>query len=400
MSLRILYVLPYVPSPIRVRPYQIVRHLARQGHRVSIAALDDGLATEAVRAELTGLCEAVHIVPHPRLQAALSCLAALPTRTPLWAAYCRSPRMERLLRRLTAEAADYDVAHVEHLRAASFAPHLDRLPKLLDAVDCITELRRQVMEQAERGADRLLSWEEWVKLRTFEPRTYRAFRRIVLTTPENASALISLDPFHLPPVEVVSNGVDLEYFRPALDAAPEGDCLIFSGKMSYVANEDAARFLLRDILPRLRRLRPNAQLILAGSGPSAALRRMARRAGNVTVTGFLDDLRPSLRRAVVAVCPIRIGVGIQNKVLEAMAMGLPVVASPLGARPFAEAERVGALCIARTADEFAGQCAAWLADPMAAQRAGRAGRRYVEESHRWEDVASRFVELYYLMRRE
>src|SRR6476659_6091359 len=109
--------------------------------------------------------------------------------------------------------------------------------------------------------------------------------------------------------------------------------------MSHVANDDAARFLLRDILPRLRRLRPNTHLILAGSGPSAALREMARRAGNVSVTGFVDDIRPSLRRAAVAVCPIRIGVGIQNKVLEAMAMGKPVVASPLAARPFAAARR-------------------------------------------------------------
>src|SRR5690349_7134171 len=108
MRLRILYVSPYVPSPIRVRPYQIIRHLARLGHRVTVAALDDGLATEAIRQELAEVCESVHIVPHPRLRATFSCLAALPTQTPLWSAYCRSPGMEDLLRRLTADG-DYDV---------------------------------------------------------------------------------------------------------------------------------------------------------------------------------------------------------------------------------------------------------------------------------------------------
>jgi glycosyltransferase involved in cell wall biosynthesis len=398
MRLRILYVLPYVPSPIRVRPYQIIRHLTRLGHRVTVAALDDGLMTGSALAELAETCEAVHVIPHPRLPAALSCLAALPTATPLWGAYCRSPRMEELLRRLIADGV-YDVAHVEHLRAAHLAATLGPLPKLLDAVDCITELRRQVMERAEKRFDRLLSWEEWGKLRAFEPRAYRTFGRIVVTTNENASALISLDPFHLPPVDVITNGVDLDYFRPGAGDAPEEDCLVFSGKMSYVANEDAARFLIRDILPLLRRLRPNDRLILAGSGPSASLRRMARRAGSVTVTGFVDDLRPSLRRASVAACPIRIGVGVQNKVIEAMAMGKPVVASPLAARPFTAAEAAGAIRTAETPEEFAHECSVWLAAPAAAERAGAAARRYAETNHRWEDIAGRFVELYDLLLR-
>jgi glycosyltransferase involved in cell wall biosynthesis len=397
MRLRILYVLPYVPSPIRVRPYQIVRHLARLGHRITVVALDDGLATEAVRADLTDVCEAVYVVPHPRLPAAISCLVALPTPTPLWSAYCRSPRMEELLRRLTADG-DYDIAHVEHLRAAHFTAALSRLPKLLDAVDCITELRRQVMERAEGWTDRLLSREEWVKLRAFEPRVYRAFRRIVVTTNENASSLISLAPFHLPPVDVIANGVDLDHFQPTPGDASEEGCLVFSGKMSYVANDDAARFLIRDILPRLRRLRPNTHLILTGSGPSAALCGMARRAGNVTVTGFVDDIRPSLRRAAIAVCPIRIGVGIQNKVLEAMAMGKPVVASSLAAHPFAAAKADGAIRIAETADEFAQASFAWMADTVAAHRAGAVARRYVEMNHRWEEAARQFTELYDLLR--
>jgi polysaccharide biosynthesis protein PslH len=235
-SLRILYALPYVPSPIRVRPYQIIRHLARQGHRVTVVALEDGLATHAVRQELQDICEGVYIIPHSTIRAAVNCLLSLPTPTPLWAAYCRSPQMARQLQSLSSSGS-FDVVHIEHLRAAHFSANLGGLPRVLDAVDCITDLRRQILDQGARGLSRLFSWEEWSKLRTYEPKAYRAFRRIAVTSQHDASALISLDPMHLPPVEVIPNGVDLDYFRPTPDDAPETDCLVFSGKMSYIAND-------------------------------------------------------------------------------------------------------------------------------------------------------------------
>jgi polysaccharide biosynthesis protein PslH len=391
-SLRILYVLPYVPSPIRVRPYQIIRSLVRQGHRVTVAALEDGLATDAVRRELHELCENVHIIPHSKAAAAVNCLAALPTPTPLWAAYCRSPKMARILRELTA-TGQFDVAHVEHLRAAHFASDLGALPRVLDAVDCITDLRRQIMEQGARGLSKLLSWEEWTKLKKYEPRAYRPFRRIAVTSQHDASALISLDAMHLPPVEVIPNGVDLDYFHPT-DEKPDEDCLVFSGKMSYIANEDAARFLLSEIVPLLRKRRPNVRIILAGSGPSPALRTLAERTGHVTVTGFVEDLRPSIRQAAVAVCPMRLGVGIQNKALEAMALGRPVVVSPLAARSLVNAEQSGAIQVAASAQEFAQKCAEILSRPGEAQTAGKAARMYVEEHHQWDNAARIFTGLY------
>ena len=391
--LRILYVLPYVPSPIRVRPFQIIRSLARLGHRVTVVALEDEFITPDALRELEADCEKVHIVPHSRLNAAVNCLFALPTPTPLWAAYCRSPRMARLLQTLVGETR-FDVAHVEHLRAAHFAGSLGRLPRVLDAVDCITALQKQILDQGETGLRRLLAWEEWAKLRTYEPRVYRGYGRIAVTSAHDASALVTLEPTRLPPVEIIPNGVDLDYFQPVPDEKPEPDCVVLSGKMGYIANADAARFLLKDILPRLRQYRPGVRVILAGSNPPADLKALAQRVGNVTVTGFVEDLRPCIRRASVAICPMRIGVGIQNKALEAMALGRPVVASPLVARAILGASETGALRIAETADEFAAACALLLTRPNEAKEAGEAARNYVERNHRWESAARKFVEMY------
>ena len=412
-ALRLLYVLPYVPSPIRVRPYQLIRHLARRGHKITVVALEDAFTTPDALAELNAVCAAVHVVPHGRVGAALRSVAAVPTRTPLWAAYCQSPRMGRLLRQL-AGSGQFDVAHVEHLRAAHFVRDLAGLPCVLDAVDCITELRHQMLRQkGGKPVSRLLSWEEWAKLRGYEPRSYRPFGRIAVTSEHDARSLIALDPQRLPPVEVIPNGVDLEYFAPQTekkltktstsDSEIYHPTLVFSGKMSYSANDDAARYLLSSVFPRLVTLVPGVRLVIAGSSPSPALVALAGRAGErVTVTGYVDDLRPYLSGAIAAVCPMRIGVGIQNKVLEAMAMARPVVCSPLAARAFVgsfDGGGAGAatmpIRVAGSAEEFAAECAALVQNRETAKIAGCAARQYVEQFHDWQKAADRFTVLYH-----
>ncbi|MBC7806033.1 MAG: glycosyltransferase, partial [Akkermansiaceae bacterium] len=376
--MKILYVLPYVPSPIRVRPYQIIRALAQAGHRVTVAALADEFAAEDALAELRALCDALHIVPHSRTRGTWQALLALPAPTPLWAAYCYSEAMESKLRELVATNT-FDVAHVEHLRAAHFAPALAPLPVVFDAVDCITALRKQMMRSSDGSlSSRLLSWAEWSKLRTYEPRVYRSFGQIVVSSEQDKTELRQLDAGSSP-ITVVANGVDAEYFHPNSDIHPEPDTVVFSGKMSYEANHDAASFLLQEILPRLRRSRPGTKVIVVGSKPSGALKALAARTGGVTLTGFVGDIRPYLLRATVAICPVRIGVGMQNKVLEAMAVGRPVVCSPIAARALPDTVRTqDGVYVAETADEFAGVCADLLAKPAGEIAAlGRAARAFV-----------------------
>ena len=392
--MKILYVLPYVPSPIRVRPYQIIRSLVSAGHQVTVVALADEFATADTITELQTICEAVHIIPHKKLQGTLQAALALPSPTPLWAAYCFSGTMERKLQELAA-SGQFDVAHVEHLRAAHFASALAPLPTVFDAVDCITALRKQMLDAGGSLSARLLSWEEWSKLRTYEPQAYRAFPQIAVTSAHDKSELQQLDN-GLPPITVIPNGVDCDYFHPDESIVPDPDTLVFSGKMSYHANNDAALFLLTEVLPRLRRLRSGVKVLLVGSKPSDSLKSLAAQIENVTVTGFVEDIRPFLWQATLAVCPMRIGVGIQNKALEAMAVGRPVVCSPLAARALTEAvETQSGVQVGETADEFAQICAELLAAPSVKTASlGNAARAYVETRHQWSIAAQDFSRLY------
>jgi sugar transferase (PEP-CTERM/EpsH1 system associated) len=391
---RVLYVAPYVPSPIRTRPWNVLRGLARRGYRVTVAALEDGYATEADRRELRAFCESVHVLPHPAWRGALQAAAAMPSsRIPLSVAFCRSRALAATVRAL-ATTSSFDVAHVEHLRAAPLVRELGGLPAVFDAVDCLTDLFRQRHREREGGPLRTwISGLEATRLSAYEPAACRAFAHVAVTTGAEAACLLSLAPGL--GVAVVPNGVDAEYFRPRDDAAPEDYTLVFSGKLSYFANEDAARYLLEEILPRLRERVPEARVILAGARPSRALRAIAARAGGVRVTGYVSDLRPVLSCACAAVCPVRVAVGVQNKVLEAMAMGLPVVATPLAARGALADAPGAALRVAADADGFARACAEVLTAPAAARaEAGAAARSFVRARAGWERAVEGFADLY------
>ena len=398
--MRILFVAPYVPSLIRVRPFQFIRALAGLGHRITLVALGaDGAQADAEALEaLTPYCEATHIVPLSKKAAALRCALRLATPTPLWAAYCFSPETESLLRRLIAEQT-FDVAHVEHLRAAHFAPVLQgRLPLVFDAVDCITTLQEQLMRAGGRGAlGRLVSWEEHTKLRRYEPKMAALFDKILITSQSDADCLQVLAEARglSLPITVIPNGVDLDYFQPQPEVARAPGNIVFSGKMSYSANRDAALYFCSQIFPVIRKEYPSATLTLAGSGPTADLRALAARPDSgIEVTGRVPDLRPFLARASVAVCPLRLGVGIQNKVLEAMAMGQALVATPLAIRPLQASAPGESLCVADTPLAFATQILHLLRTPGEAARLGANARRYVETWHDWHTLACRLTALY------
>jgi glycosyltransferase involved in cell wall biosynthesis len=430
--LRILFVMPYLPSLIRVRPYNLIRALAQRGHYLTLLALHPPGDDAGGLSNLRSWCESVRVVHLPRWRTLWNGLRALPTSVPFQAAYSRSPEMIDLIQR-TLKEERYDVMHLEHLRGAELIRDLTRHrgephgpacreprrtedsaggntgspPLVFDAVDSISLLFERARQGAPRWQSRLLAWLDLERTRRYEGQLLQRFSRVLVTSPEDRDTLAALaarstgEPTNqlTDPAQgrtdnrliVLPNGVDLGYFKP-LREPRQPDTVVFSGKMSYHANTAAALDLVQLVMPMVWAERPQTQVWLAGKDPPGVLRALTADP-RVTVTGTVPDLRPYVGRAAVAVTPLRYGVGIQNKVLEAMALSTPVVTTPAACQALA-AQAGTHLLVGDSPPALAQAILSLLSDDDRRDRLGEAGRHYVETHHDWDRIAARLESVY------
>jgi polysaccharide biosynthesis protein PslH len=383
----ILFIAPYVPSPIRVRPYHFVRELSRR-HEVTLLAVGSKRDGPAI-AEMRRICRSVEVVPLGGVASLHSLTVAAVRGEPLQSAVCQSSALRQRLDALIC-TQKFDVAHVEHLRAVRLHSAVSgRLPVVFDAVDCISLLLERTLRSSHSPWQRAIAALELQRTRRFEAALIQRLDRVIVTSRDDAAAFHRLEPTAKP--IVIANGVDLDRFRP-LVARPREATIVFSGKMSYHANVSAVLHFVHDILPLVRLARHDVRVWVVGSSPPPAIQRLARDPA-IRVTGQVPDMRAALAGATVAVCPVTVKVGIQNKVLEAMAMAMPVVCSSLGASGLdARAERD--FLVAEDSRAFAHSVLRVLDDPALARQLGESGRRYVETHHRWDVATTRLEAVY------
>jgi polysaccharide biosynthesis protein PslH len=402
--MKILFIVPYTPTFIRVRPYQLLQTLLRHGHDVTLATLWESETERAALATLAALGATVVAEPLPRWRALGNSLLALASPDPLQAAYCWQPRLAQRLAHLLQQEA-FDIVHVEHLRGSRYGlyvqslPGQNRLPVIWDSVDCISHLFQQAAQHSRSRKGRLLTRLELGRTQRYESRLVHQFAHVVVTSQIDQNAFATLGRLHgKTPANlcVVPNGVDLAYFAPG-EAPRDTATVVFSGKMSYHANITAAIHLVCEIMPLVWAQRPDMQVWLVGAEPTPEVRALQTNGGGQTrqvmVTGTVPDLRPYLQRATIAVAPVPYGAGIQNKVLEAMACGAPVVATSQAAAAL-QIQPGQDLWLADGAETFAQAILRLLAQPAAQEALRQAGRRYVEQHHSWDAVVGQLEAIY------
>lgn len=391
--MRILFVTPYPLSRIRIRSYGFVTHLARQ-HEVMTLALCAGKrevedAEEARRAGIS-----IMVVRDSRIVQLLRSLLAWGTRQPLQVAFAASSALRQAIQNILA-AGGFDILHIESVRALGSLPDELSLPTVWDAVDCISRLYELGARAGATLMMRAIGAREAERIRRFEGRQLDRFSQVLVTSERERQDLLSVAREYgctrTAPLHVLPHGVDRDYFRP-YHGPRQPDLLIFSGKMSFHANIAGAIYLIKQILPRIWSQRPTVRLLIAGAYPSCELWRLACDP-RITLTGYVADLRPYIARALVAVCPLPYAVGIQNKALEAMALGTPLVASSCVASGLSAV--VGRdLLVADEPADFANAVLRLLEERALREQLAHQGLTYINTYHDWDHIIQKLTTIY------
>jgi sugar transferase (PEP-CTERM/EpsH1 system associated) len=382
--------LPYPPDKgDRIRTFHLLKYLARLG-AVHLACLADEPVDGAAVSALRGYCERVEVVRLGRWSRWLRALSALARGRTVTEGAFDEPALRAILRGWAARTH----FHAALASASSLIPYL-RLPELrgVPAVIDLMDVDSQKWldyAAADRGPRAWLYRTEGRRLRRCEAALGRWARAVTLVS--EAEVDLYRRAGGNGTVRAVPNGVDLDYFRPG-PSAGEPRCA-FVGALDYRPNVDGVGWFCREVWPRVLRRRPDSRLWVVGRRPAPAVRRLAALPG-VELVGQVADVRPYLAQAAVAVVPLRLARGVQNKVLEALAMGRACVASPqavaglagLGVRPGTH------LLSASSPDEWVEAVGRLLDDGDLRQRLGDAGRHHVEARHRWEDCLEPFAAL-------
>ena len=381
--LYLVHRLPYPPNKgDKVRSYHLLKHLARM-HRVFLGTFIDDPDDEAHVATVRALCADLHVSRlRPRLARAGS-LNALLSGDPLTLRYYRSAAMADWVKQ-TSRSTHIDAAVIFSSAMAQYVEDFRRLPTLIDFVDVDSAKWTQYAPRHRWP----LSWlyrREGRLLLAYERRVASRSVRSFFVTENEAALFCQQAPECRVRVEAMCNGVDADYFssdpsRPSPYKAAELP-VVFTGAMDYLPNVDAVAWFKHEVLPDVLKRWPDARFYIVGRSPTAAVLALA--SDQVVVTGTVPDVRPYLQHAAAVVAPLRIARGIQNKILEAMSMAKPVIAS-VECAAAVDAAKGTELLTADNLAAYIAELARVLDAPAAAAAIGRAARQRVVERYSWE----------------
>lgn len=379
--------LPYPPKRGgKIRPFNMIRHLARR-HQVTVATVARSVEEMAEGQPLREYCDALHVGQITTIAGWGRFGLAWGTGYPATYGYFYSAPLARTVRTLLAEGR-FEAILVHSSSMGPYVAGHRGCRKIMDFGDADSEKWLEYSRSAPFPISLGFRVEGW-KVRRYEQRLAAQFDACSVTAPREREVLGS---YVRAPIHVVPNGVDLEYFRPQ-DASVLYDPhrVVFTGNMSYKPNVEAVREFVKDVLPRIWAKQPATEFYIVGMDPVPAVRRLAD-GRRVVVTGRVEDVRPFLQAAAVAVAPLQVARGLQNKVLEAMAMRVPVVASPAafnGVHAVADRD----LLLAADPDAFGRGVLNLLSDSASRERYAAAGRTCVERNHNWDRLLPRLEEL-------
>ncbi|WP_119065524.1 glycosyltransferase [Aggregatilinea lenta] len=373
----------------RLIPYHIARELAARGHRIDLLAFYQQPEDLADVPRYRHLFNSVTLLREPHRSLLDYQRRSNPkARFPRRADQSWSPEMWDAIQH-ALQTRPYDAAHLfGGIHVYEYRELARQLPNVIVPYESYSLWLDRAIAQERRPVPRAVLRLRRIMARRFESWMFDGYDRVVVLTDDDAQALKALNS--QTPTVVIPNGVDLDYFSPT-GYEPKDSALLFTGNYDYAPNVDAALRLVRDIFPRVKRAVPRARVVIVGGNPPAALKALASE--DVEITGRVPDMRPYFEYSQIFVSPLRMGAGIKNKVLEAMAMGKPVVATPLSCDGIPVVQRRHVM-LGISNEDLVTAIVELVQTPALRRQIAANGRALIEQRFTWRRVAEQYEALY------
>lgn len=375
--MKILFLTSRFPYPLekgdKLRAYHFIKGLSKN-HDVHLASLSDTSVGEGNTAEVGKLCKSAKVFRINFLSIGLNIAKSFFGNLPLQSAYFYNDSIRNKILKYGNEISP-DVIVCMLTRMSRYAEAFTGIPKLLDYQDAFSKgverrlahegfflravLNHETQKQAEHEKDVFDFFDEKIII--------SAQDRMLIQHPMNSS------------IHIIPNGVDHEYFSPR--PAEKKYDLVFTGNMNYPSNVESAVYIVKEILPHVKKKYPQVKLLIAGANPAARVRSL--QSPTVHVSGWMDDIRESYLSAKMLVAPMLINIGQQNKILEAMAMRIPCITSPLANNAIGATDGEH-IFVASSPQHYAEKIIMLLEDPVLARSMAEKGNEFVRKNYTWE----------------
>ena len=373
---------PYPPSDgVRLRVYHILKGLSKR-HEITLLSFIDG--NDKVNIDkIKSFCEHIELIPkNPRKLLLLRVVLNLFETEPFSLSTFNSKRIRQRIRK-TLIQKKIDIVHLDMPNMAQFYELVAHMPTVIDPRDSITlNLRRRypLEKNLFQKAYQYIQWKKWKR---YEAEMYAKFDKCFVVSDVDAEELRLLNSKI--DIAIIPNGVDVDFFKP-MRLKPDYPSLIFSGSMASFQSYDAITYFYKNIYGNVKAQVPNIKLYIVGKDPPQSVRDLTQDK-SVIVTGFVEDIRPFIDRSTVYVCPIRSGSGIKNRLLEAMAMGKPIVAFTISCKAL-NVTHMENIFLADNCQEFTKGIITLLSNQRLREKMADNARQLVEKEYSWEKTVS------------